>query len=667
MTGASRIALCVCLAASLPQTCVLAASAAEVPTEPDLELRRLDQVFQDRSSDTLGEVGASSDVELIYDLANVGALPLHLRGDDPIHLVDGINVRGLVTVEPARTVAAMHLETAVVSLRPLAPGPFEITLAISSDDPDEAEFRLRVVGTAVAAPKVTMRLDDALVLTGIPNDIGSMTVAGTTTMVGRITNDGVGLLVIAGIGSMDLLNCEVAIDAPFPELDPGATEAFRLHVRPLATGQFSFALLVGSNDFDPEHHFTFVGHARRGGIDGLQVTRIDGFPISPNARDDLGRLALDRTAAFRWRISNGGYTAIGLAPTISTPEDASVTVDWSLGRAVLDPGQATDLAIALQPTSIGAFEVSIAVAVRALGGGTPFQWTAAGEVVPDAAPWLRWWRHRVGLLVDVDDIGGVTPGDERVLVYELENAGASDLSLSEGVRISDVVNCDARVASQPELVIGGHDVSSSVIVVVTPRAPGPLSGTLVARTRRDDGAIVDHSLVIRSAGQVSSMSVRIEGRVIGNGGTFNVRFSPPDVPLMLPVELRNDGNLPLSLSSPPRLTGSAACLSVDPAPAEVIAAGESMTLLVRLRPSAGQYTCRLEISSSAVEDPEFALTLQGEGGAVVTDGCGAAGRGQPFGPSAGGLGHTAIVLILVLAWQWSRGRKKVQHRLSGPA
>lgn len=627
----------------------VATVALDVRPAPDIEVAREGVVLQSGDVDELGALGAGGAVDLVYRVRNRGSLPLTLSGVSPVVVSSRDNAEAFVTVEPARTLGAAQDALLVVRARPVVPGEFEAAFTVATNDPDEDPFTWTVRGASYPAPRLELRHDGAAVEDAVYVDVGGLLVGAHTPLVFRIKNTGATLLHLGASQLSDLEGCEIAVEHPFPELDPGATELLRIHVMPLAEGPFEGRVSFESDDPAGLRTLWLRGRGVVAGAGAFEVSRIAGVPLFEGDEDDVGAvLYLGEAGAetsYRWTVRNTGLRTLNLGP-LEVTAASGVGAEATLFDARLAPGEATTALVTVRPEVSGPFDVDLRLGVDAAVGGS-FSWSVVGESIGELEARPRLWREGEGLLGDEDGIGAVAVGASRRLVYRLDNGGTRAFSVASPVYLRDLVNAEGRVVHQPASVIGPSGDATAVVVELGAVAPGPLRATLVVRGAEVDAG-VERALTITSPGQAAAVSLRLDGRELSDGDSVTIPLRAAGEVVRLTGSLVNDGSAPLALTGEPRLVGDAACREVTLAVEGALAPGGSAPLVVDLEMPTGLFTCRLELATNAPErDGRFEITLRGlgqpppEGG-----GCASAPASAP-----------AALALLLVVWLATRRRR----------
>lgn len=609
-----------------------------VAAAPDVELLRGEASFVDGGIDPLGTLPSGVPLTLVYRLRNVGAAPLGVGAID-VATASTSGTTAAVTVAPPAVVPPGAEGTVVVTVVPAGAGPFEVTLAFPTDDPDEPLTTIVARGEAAPAALLELTYRGETVPSGVTADLGAFPVAEEVKVLLWVRNAGAAVLQLASVRVDAIDGCRLTVEPPFGTLSPGGEELVRARVRAPRAGPFSFSLAIESNDPRGVRRFSLRGIAGEDGAVRIGVTRLPGVPIASGGVDDVGWLdAGGAPRSWTWRIANLGLAPVALeAPVVEASE--GVTATLSLDRRALAPGEAASLSARLVASAAGPVSVRLVVPSANLGPAKRLAWTVTGEATTEAAARPRFWRAGVGLVGGVDDVGAAVIGAPLAVAYVLENAGTAAFAIDGAARLEALEGCGGRVPASPRGALA-PGAAGMVEVELTPAARGALGATLTVAGSGGGRAEV------RLEGQGLDAGVRLlfDGDVVvDNGASWALPELVSGDTMTVAVTVENPGVVDLVVGAP-TWEGGAACAEAAFVGAggggATIAPGESAELALRVVAGDGPFACVLGLETN-VAGPDGVVR-------VAVSGYGrAAPRGGGGGCAGGGAGSGAW---LGLAW-----------------
>lgn len=249
-----------------------ATSAYAFTLDPELDIER-GSAIANNGTDSVGTLTAGMPTSLNYTAFNRGDGVLNLGPGSTLNVLAQNNCALTVTTPLPASIAAGSTAVFTLQLTAAAPGAFDASFTVISDDADESPYTIYVVGTAVAPPTPEIEISrGGAIASGGSLDAGEIIVGSEGVITLRISNLGGASLQLTGappVQALNALNCSVSFDAQPPaSLAPGAHTDVTLRVTPTGAGAFSFTLSVPSNDADENPYIVNVagmGSTRLGG------------------------------------------------------------------------------------------------------------------------------------------------------------------------------------------------------------------------------------------------------------------------------------------------------------------------------------------------------------------------------------------------------------------
>lgn len=261
-----------------PFTVLLSAKAegdSQPPAAPDIAVSLGDADVPPAGTVDFGRTSLTVPVKKTLTIANKGTGPLNVRvGFQPVTRLSNTLLFFRLSGEPFSSVPAGSSRPLSIVFQPMAPGTFDAILIISSNDPDENPYRLKLTGQGgtepAALPDIGLSLGDAELAMNAAVDFGVADPGKSVTKEIKITNSGAGDLKLGRIGFLSTNAAggnAAGLNAPpgdglgealqFRALPPpngivpaGRSAVLRVvYVAPLFGGQ-SVVLSIESNDPD---------------------------------------------------------------------------------------------------------------------------------------------------------------------------------------------------------------------------------------------------------------------------------------------------------------------------------------------------------------------------------------------------------------------------------
>jgi hypothetical protein len=337
-------------------------------TTTPIEIARtasLDLASRDvRTGDIL--VGRSEDI----------AVPIRNKGNGPM----SVSARGeSVRVITAPPVVPPGTEgTLQVRVQPESAGAFTGTVALATNDPDNANVTLRIAasGSAGAAPAITA--------TPAALAFGEVASGNVKELELFIRNVGGATLNITGMRSSNEA-FHVVSGATSLTIAPGASVFLAIRFAPLAGGSYAGSLAMTTNDpVRASMSVALTGSAAGPPPAGIEVE---------SSRVDFGEVAIGNTRDFPLGIRNSGSQALVISNLVVQGAMFSILGDRTLTIA---PGGRQAITLRFSPTSPGgqtgtltinssdSLRPTVGVALVGTGTGTPLPTVLFNPLISDS-------------------------------------------------------------------------------------------------------------------------------------------------------------------------------------------------------------------------------------------------------------------------------------------
>ncbi len=322
-----------------------AVKAVIVSNRPDISIDSLSKSF--------GGVVVGSSSDQTVTITNNG------NEDLDINSMSGLAAPFTIPTDNCSGETLLAGENCTFTMRfsPTATGPFDDTLFISSNDPNEGSVGVSVDGTGVAAATPDITVTDAEVPTDdLQVPFGSITVNTNSDKIVTVTNDGTASLdigTITGISAPFSIQNDNCSDTTLAE---NANCALTLRFEPTGTGAFSDTLEIPSND--PDENPVSVS------VDGTglaaptpDITVSDSLAPTTDLQVPFASLTVGGTSDETVTVSNDGSAdlkidTVAFANALAAPFNILNDVCSGLTLAA---GESCSLTVRFSPTATGTF------------------------------------------------------------------------------------------------------------------------------------------------------------------------------------------------------------------------------------------------------------------------------------------------------------------------
>ena len=488
-------------------------------------------------------------------------------GGDPLE-IEGLEITGnyySIDVEEGFILETDQSQEIIVNFAPEDDGQFDGRIAIISNDPDEGEVEISLIGVGnFRGPEI--------VVSEMEHDFGSLFVGTSRMWEVEVTNTGD---VVLGVESVVTTGDYFTDNADRFNLEPDATQIIEVTFAPEVAGDFVGQVVIVSNDGDEAE----VAIDLSGSANEVPVPVVSIVPMAI----DFGDLFVGENATESITISNFG-TATLIVDQV-TVEGAGFGIQFE-GRVELEPDDGIEIPVTFAPEDDGVFEGTVTVSsndeenpeveVGLLGTGN---WFPIIRVNPDAF-----------------DFGRVAVGELGEETLTIINDGLAELNVE--LTIDDNY---FNFEGASEFIIDPES-STEVNVTFLPEEAGNSQGTLIINSDdRENGEIE-----VNLAGEGfyhPDIEVSDEGYDFGNlfvGEEDNWTFT-----------VMNVGGDPLEIEG---IEVRGNYYSIDVEEGFVLETDQSREITVNFAPEdGGQFNGQIAITSNDPDEGEVLLQLTGRG------------------------------------------------------
>ncbi|GEM_PF-6173664 len=503
------------------------------------------------TSVSMSGTGAAPDIDASATFA-VGAAGVGQETASVLKLLNrgasGLTVTGLVVSDAQFVVSSPPLpftiqaegaENLTVTFKPTAVGQRQATLTVSSDDPDEARFDIRLAGVGTG---VRVGVSATAV------DFGQVTVGQTRTRTVSVVNTGntdfsVSDVAIAG-------GKEFVVTSPRVfSVRGGESQPINIDYRPAGLSVAEARLSVVGKDT------TFViGLSGAGIAQAAPVIR-----VTPAPPDSLlfGLVNVGQARTFNFTLFNDGNAPLVVHSIVTTEQTYTVSPDT---LSVL-PGRGRTVAVTFTPVRGGFFPAQVRVSSNdpAPGRGTVVV-LASGRGVADPSP-------KVSVTPRFLNFGSVLLNKTKTLSLLVSNIGGGTLRVVNVVSSSE----DFTVSETAFSLRTGEE--KTLAVTFLPSRAGVVNEVLTLPSNDPSAPIVEMGLratvITAPPGAIVALPASLSFGQVGFGKAQDFN-----------LQVRNEGGGPLSVSNVTsdnnQVRAAPTSLTVQP--------GKTTTVLVTYRP-----------------------------------------------------------------------------------
>ncbi|MCB9931904.1 MAG: tandem-95 repeat protein [Planctomycetes bacterium] len=235
---------------------------------PEIAIDRDGAPIADGGTDDIGDLPAGVFTTFVYRVRNEGTGTLNIT--PPLRVFSESNCQVRVTAMPQSSVAPQDDTAFLIGVMPLSTGALSAILRLDSDDSDEGQYFINIIGTG---PQPDIQVEYPL-YTPQPNlsvlQVGGAGIGSAKPITLYVRNIGTGPLNIISVTPSVEVNCVGAlVSAGSSPVAPDGSTTLDLTVTPAGGGAFSVTFTIVSNDPDtPNFEITIEGSGVAGGGGG---------------------------------------------------------------------------------------------------------------------------------------------------------------------------------------------------------------------------------------------------------------------------------------------------------------------------------------------------------------------------------------------------------------
>ena len=604
------------------------------------------------NSDFGAAIARTEQIKNVFVIVNSGTSPLR---------IDDISVDGpefSLSILPQSSVPSEGVTSFEITYAPNNAGTHGATVTILNNDADESPYTFSIRGTArtpeiqvLGLGVVPINAGDTTPSSGDGTDFGTSSVQQVTEREFRIVNSGEVDLTISGISiSPGPFSISQSPDAIVPV---GGSTAFKLRFQPTDRGSRNATITISSNDLD-ESSYTF---AVRGAANDPEIALfgnsllIETGDITPGTPDgtQFPTVTFRQTSPRNTYVVRNSGSALLLINSVILSDAVNFRVSTALPASILSNGSA-ELVIEYNPASPGIHNCAVTIANNDLDEGSYSFLIRASSIAPST----NWGRLTNGDSTPSVDEGtdfesSIIGAPPVLRSFPISNAGPGEMII-ESVSFSPTGQFRTTPdVSFPVTIPAGSQFSLPIIF--QPTSLGEQNATV--SIQHNDPNQNPFTFAVRGTGISRRLVVGENTSQLASGDTTpseldGTRFNSIMVGIGAPATrtwpVKNDGNVPLLISSVTSSNASDFTASISPSGS--LAAGASTMLRVTFSPrSSGQKTSTITIHSNDPNSP-FTFVVAGEGAARVdieeTDTSEPILTRVPWGPSLAGT-YAAII------------------------
>lgn len=390
---------------------------------------------------------------LTFQLQNEGASTLNLTPPFNVGITSGTFASGpSVTYGGPTAIGAGTTQNFTVDMTPNA-GTFSFTVTIASDDPDEANSVIQVIGTATAgsAAELDVLVGGASVAHKGFDSIGTIGtgVAQMRTIV--LENNGNATLLLGPAPIFTtVVNAGTFSSAP-TVISPGGTSSIAagssmtasLHFTPSATGLIDITVLIASSDAD-EDPYTFRVLATVTSAAPELDCDLESTAIAHSGTRDIGSIgATPQSLALDMHNTGSAPLTLGPVPIFTVTVNSGT---FSIGPTVNYAGGTTIAASATESATIdfttsgsGAFSFTVSIA-NDDANESPYVFAVTGTSAGPQPEFDVSVNSTPVADAGTIDVGSLFTGSSSSVPINLANTGAAALTLGPAPIFTVTVN-----------------------------------------------------------------------------------------------------------------------------------------------------------------------------------------------------------------------------------
>ena len=533
------------------------------------------------------------------------------------------------------TITAGGSDTISVTFAPSAQVTYQDTLVISSNDPDEASFRMPVQGTGTATPEPAITVYLGTNATGTlltdadtnPVDFGTSTLGNPVTYNFAIENTGSATMSISSITLDNGAHYSIG-GSPNLTIAVNGIETFTLTLQAGIVGVFPDVLHIISDVSGATGDFEInvTGEILGPDIAVYEGTDATGSPISNNQTTeiDLGTALLGDNLSTTIAIENPGTDNL----TISNIQIGGAFYSIVGTITSIAPGSVATFDVLLDGSLDGTFKDTVRISSNDPEDSF-FSFPITGRITATPEPDMQVYEGtgtggtQLSSGSTAINFGSIAVGSTSTVNFTIENAGIADLN------IAGITYTGSFVESTSPATTIAAGATTNFAVSFTGTVPGVFSGSATFVTNNPAGdfvinftveVVAPEIVVYQGAGtggtQVASGATTIDFGSILQGSTASRQFT-----------IENAGTADLSLTG---IRVSDPAFTVSGTTATTLAPGTTSSFTLNMAgTSIGTYGGSVTISNNDQDEGTFSFAVTGQvRGAklIVIDGDGNTGN-----------------------------------------
>ena len=635
------------------------------PISPDISLTINSADVPQNATLDFGATGRGLTVSKDIVIKNTGASDLRITGypiqavlPAPSNTTTSTAAAFFVGLYPNTLLPAGQSTTLRLSFKPTALSTsYQSAITISSNDPDEASYKLNLVGSSLATD-----CEIGIATGGVDAPINGSVAYGSTTVGNNvakdfvITNSGNGALSITGWSilpptgstSFGTGGPSFKFEGTLPStIAPGASATVRFTYAPYSAGDHGAILQITNSDSDEgTYKINVTGHADANPNPPDIDVSMNGVNLAQNATVDFGPVNRNITVYKDILVKNTGasnlqlvtYTFQNVAPTTG----AAAFYVGSYPSSTLAPGASGTLRLSFRPTTLSTSYNSVVSIVSSDPDESPYKLTLVGTSLATDS--------EIGITLNSVDVpnnstlaygnalvGGATIQKDLVIA----NSGTAPLSITswsispQAGSTFGVGGAPFRLEStMPTTIAAG--TSATVRLTFAPYAVGDQTAAFtIYNSDYDEGSYRINVTGHADANPNSpDIDFSVNGVTLPSGSTVDFGAAARNTYVYKDILVKNTGASNLQIltytfqnSLPVGSTVSAFFLNTTPS--STLAPGASGTLRLGFRPTAlgTSYASAVTIVSTDPDESPYVLNLVGSSLTVDSE----------IGVSAGGV------------------------------
>jgi F5/8 type C domain/Bacterial Ig-like domain len=349
----------------------------------------------------------------------------------------------------------------------------------------------------------------------------------------------------------------------------------------------------------------------------LDVTRSGA--VADGGADAVSGTVAGTAVALTYTVRNSGTAPLTISGATVVASQANVVATVTTQpTASVAAGGSTSLVVSVIPPAAGAWSFTLSTPNND-ANENPYNWTVSGNAAVALAPELD--VSRSGALADggSDTVSATSAGTAFPLTYTLTNSGSAALLISGATSVAAQSNVTATITTQPAASVGAG-AATSLVVSVTPTAAGLWSFTL--STPNNDANENPYNWTVSGTATATpepEAAVLRGTTAIADGGSDTLTGLQVGTTTTVTYTVQNTGSAALTTASATTTGASNATVTVTSQPAVSIAAGNSSSLVLTIRPLAiGAWSVSVSFATNDSNENPYNWTISGTAAADST-------------------------------------------------